>query len=185
MTMRVLLAFAATASVATLSVSAQNSRSRFVEAWGLTVVENWSGLAHSDAIGEVFELRSSDDKVVARSPSIIGPLLLSRPNREILSCEINSTLDIKAALLFDLNASIIARMPHRTYLRNCGLSDDGRIYWLHYTRVQADKPYNLVVIVGAGGRILSTQRLDHAGNATLTSGTRTYVFPNPEPDWPG
>jgi len=41
------------------------------------------------------------------------------------------------------------------------------------------------VLLGAGGRVLSTQRLDRAGNATWASATKSYVFPIPEPDWPG
>lgn len=183
--MRAFLAVASAAVLAAASVPAQVPTSRFVEAWGLTVVETWTGPAHSDAISGVFELRSRNNKVVGQSPSFVGPVLLSLPNREILSCEANWTMNAKAALLFDLTAAIIARFPHPGYLRNCGLSDDSRIYWLHYSLVENDKPYNILVLLGAGGRVLSTQRLDHAGNATWTSETRSYVFPIPEPNWPG
>jgi hypothetical protein len=170
---------------AAATVDAGQSQRHFVKEWRLTVVETWSAPPSSDAMTGVFELRTVNDDLVARSRPIIGPLLISPANNELVSCEAQWTMGGVAVLVFDLSGSVVAEYPHPGYLRNCGTSIDGRIYWLNYSLIENDHPYSLVVLLGPRGHLLATKRLDHKGTFTWTEDGNEYSFDFPEPDWPG
>jgi hypothetical protein len=165
--------------------AADDSSSTLVEEWGLNLTEIRTGPKASDAIIVTFELRSRSGELLAKAPPLIGPLLVSPPNREIFSCESNSTMGGEAALSFDLSASVVGSYVHPGYLRDCGLSKDERLYWLHYNLMENGKPYNFVVILGPRGKVILTRRLNRAGSVELTYEGRSYAFPIPEPDLPG
>jgi hypothetical protein len=149
------------------------------------VIEERADSRNSDAVTEHFSLLTSDGKLVARPPPLYGPVFISRPNRELLSCEGNGVGQGKAALIFDLTGRVEAKVVHPGYLRTCGVSEDGRIYWLHYNAIDGGTPYNLVLIVGRGGTVLKRQRLDKAGSVVISVGASTYRFQIPAPEFPG
>lgn len=168
-----------------LSVVEAAETNVFISEWGLTLVQETSTPRNSDAQTLTFRLVSKAGVVVAQSPPLYGPLYSSIPNRELLSCEGNGVGQGAQALIFNLDARITRRLTHAGYLRGCGTSNDGRLYWLNYNMVEDGSPYNLVVVLGPSGREIHRQRLNVAGSVVVDFAGKTYSFPIPTPDLPG
>jgi hypothetical protein len=183
--MRWLLIALASTSLAAPAALAESTHRTSIPEWNLTLVQRDSAPAGSDAFHVIFQLVSAKGDVVAESPPLYGPVLVSRPNRELFSCEGNGVDQGAEALIFDLAGNISGRIKHVGFLRQCGVSDDGRIYWLHYNVVKNGVPYNLVLLVGSGGTVLLTQHLDGGGVVTLERQGQIYTFRIPDPELPG
>ena len=75
--------------------------------------------------------------------------------------------------------------PHRGYLRDCGVTGDGYLYWLHDNVVRAGVPSNLVIVLDADGDAVAEAEFEEDRSFTFEARGKTYSLSIAAADWPG
>ena len=123
--------------------------------------------------------------VITKITSLEGPIFLSVPNKQILSCESNAIMLTDAAEIYTLNGSKVAAIKHRGFLRTCGLTKDNTLYWFLYNKIVNSKPINILVVANNSGNIAFEKELTNGGNISFIYNQTSYVIAIPEPEYPG
>jgi hypothetical protein len=154
------------AALATMAARAAGGETRVrVQDWGLDVITAPLPQAAPGDFAWRFRVEAGRGKVIGRSPSLYGPVFVSSANSEIFSCEGNGVGQGEGAIVFDRNGRIQDHLEHVGPLKACGITANGRLYWLHYVLPERGHYYSLVRFVGAGGLPHGERRLDEAGTA--------------------
>jgi hypothetical protein len=154
------------AAMVTRAAAAAGAETRIrVQDWGLDVITAPVPNAAPGEFAWHFRVEAGRGKVVGRSPSLYGPVLVSSANGEIFSCEGNGSAQGEGAIVFDRNGHIQDHVEHVGPLKACGITGNGRLYWLHYVLAERGHFYSLVRFIGAGGLPHGERRLDEAGTA--------------------
>ena len=140
---------------------------------------------NSDAIHLKVSLRDKVGEQSVRFPDLVGPIHLSAANSQLFSCESNSTLATSRALAFDLDGKQSFEFAHRGYLRDCGVTEDGRLYWLLYNTVKGGVPTNLIVVLDERGAIVSEAEFSEPRDFEFKVRERQYLLPVPRAEMPG
>jgi len=171
--------------IAVLFASTAAAEERDYPEIGKTLVIEKVGPANSDAVHLQVSLRDIEGGAIVEFPRMVGSVLLSTANAQLFSCESNSTLATSEAMAFHLDSRPSFSFPHRGYLRNCGLTGDGRLYWLHYNVVREGVPRNQVVVLNGEGKAVADAEFTDARQFTFKDGEKTYSLSIPAADWPG
>lgn len=173
-------------ALALLSIGAANSidegRWPFLDR---VVVVVRVGPDHSDYIALHVQIVDAAGQRIATLPPLEGPVFLAPSNRQIFSCESNSISASSDARAFDADGNSAFTFHHPGYLRDCGLTDDQRLYWLHYNVVEQGRARNMVVVLAADGSIVHDSTFLTGKALTFTYGGRDYSLAIPRPELPG
>ncbi len=143
------------------------------------------GPASSDAITLQVSLRDESGNEAVQFPSVVGPVYLSVANSQLFSCESNSTVAARQARAFDLEGKAAFTFSHRGFLRSCGLSPDGLLYWLIYSVVREEAPTSLVIVLDANGGVVAEAEFRDRREFEFTAGGKAYSLPVPQAEMPG
>ena len=149
------------------------------------VVVDRVGPDHSDYTALHVQIVDAAGHRIAKLPPLEGPVFLAPANRQIFSCESNSISAASAAMAFDADGNPAFTFHHRGYLRDCGLTVDQRLYWLHYNVVEQGLARNMVVVLAADGSIVHDSAFSTGKALTFASGGREYNLAIPPPELPG
>lgn len=152
-------------TVALAAFAADAETRRRVQTWNLDVVVSPLPRASPGDYAVRFRVEAGRGKLVGRSPNLYGPVLVSEPNNEIISCEGNGAAQGEGVIVFDRNGHIQDHIEHVGPLKACGITANGRLYWLHYVLPERGHYYSLVRFIGAGALPHGERRLDEAGTA--------------------
>lgn len=143
------------------------------------------GPPSSDFIHLEVEFRPDHTRERITYPLLVGPILVSKANRQLVSCEANGAVEGLGPAVYDLRGSLLFARPHVGFLRSCGMTDDERLYWFHYNLVRSGRPINRVVVLDSEGLVVVDAESLEATEAEFVRGTKKYVIPVSAPDWPG
>jgi|SRR6267378_3608032 len=159
---------------------------KHVPEWGLWLLTEKRAVKNSDHIRYFLSLRTKDGPVVARYDSLVGPVLASPINRQIFSCEENVVDQTEHAELLDLRGNISHRIAHQGFSRNCGLTDDKKLYWLEYSNSDDGKvAWSIILVVDKVGQIVNKSVLKKAGSVIFAYDGKTYKLSFSTPVLPG
>ena len=152
---------------------------------GKTLVLERDGPGASDAI--LLDVRLRDDSTggSVRFPRLVGPIWVSPENRQVFSCESNAIMATGAALGFDLSGRRAFAFQHRGFLRDCGLTEDRRLYWLIYNVAVGGETKNSVVVLDEAGRVVASAMFAGERSFEFSVGGRPYVLPVAQAELPG
>lgn len=157
--------------------------SEIIEEWGLNYSSELSCRANSDLCSRTITL---DDGIGASTKMVlVGPVKLAIANRQIISCESNSVVGTQEAKIFDLAGDLIAVVSHRGFMRNCGITTDGALYWFHYNKVKSSVPINILVVVTNMGRVVYEETHSAGGDIEFLHNGKGYVVSIQPPELPG
>jgi len=154
-----------------------------IEGWNVEYRSESRCLPNSDVCHQAIAIVDSSGKV--SELKVTGPVLLAIKNRQIVSCESNAILATEEAKIFDLAGRLVATVNHRGYLRECGITPDGSLYWFHYNEVIESKPMNVVVVVSSRGAIVYEKVLSKGEKVEFSYGKDEYELDIQEPELPG
>jgi len=146
----------------------------------IVVIEE-KGPAHSDWIALAVRIEDNAHHVLAELPPLDGPVLLSPANRQVFACETYPG----SALSFRADGKRAFAFRHIGYLRQCGLVQDEKLYWLHYNTVEHGTPLNTVVVLDAAGSIVHRSTFDGEKVLRFSHLGKHYSLSIPPPELPG
>ena len=152
--------------------------------WNVNFSSKVSCNTESDICHTVVTLIDQDERIT-KINRLVGPIIVAISNWQIVSCESNAILKTNEAKFFDLSGSEVASVKHRGFLRNCGITPDGKLYWFHYNKILDSKPVNILVVVTSIGDVVYEKTLAAGGEIRFTQDSKEYVVPIGEPEWPG
>ena len=118
-------------------------------------------------------------------PPLEGPIFLAPANRQIFACESNAIAAATAAEIFDAEGSLAFSFRHPGFLRDCGLTGDQRLYWLHYNVMDRGSALNTVVVLAADGSTVHRSTFSVGKTLTWTYRGQEYSLEIPAPELPG
>jgi hypothetical protein len=184
--MRSHAALSAIAVIATLLPWASpKAEETYVNAMRGWVVIHERGAKNSDSYAVEVELLDAKRKLIARLPRLVGPVLVASTNAQLLSCESNAVLKGRAAKVYSLAGKEVFNFEHLGFLRGCGITGDGRVYWLHYNVVRQGAPWNIVVLLDRTGSVLTRQEFREARSVPYEIEGARYTLPIPAAELPG
>jgi hypothetical protein len=139
----------------------------------------------SDDLRYRVELRTDHDEKRITYPLLVGPVLVSNANAQIFSCEATGPVEGVGPAAYDLHGRLSFERPHVGFLRGCGMTDDERLYWLHYNLVRSARPINRIIVLDESGSVVFDAESSEAGEVEFESGELRYVLPIPGPEFPG
>jgi hypothetical protein len=149
----------------------------------LSIEENC--LPESDICSSVLTI-SSGDKIINKVEGLHGPFYVSQINAQIFSCEDNSIMETKGALLLDTTGKRVGTHFHeQKYLRDCGMTEDQGYYWLLYNLVESGEPVNKLIVLDSSGAVVFSKQGDFFGETEVKLGNGQQVINIQKPDWPG
>jgi len=156
-----------------------------VSAWSAQVVQRHHGPRGSDAILiDVFLVERGNRRLLAKN--IVGPIVLFEDKRRILSCESQGSAIVgQGPIVFSLEGGQTQIMKHRGYLRECGRIERSNLLLLQYNRMADGKPYNLVRVLSAEGKVVLDKKFDDEADFTVSDDGKPYRVHIPAPDLPG
>lgn len=155
---------------------------RYIEQW-----EVWLLMEHHlyyEGGDIAASLRTQDGQVRVAYPPMAGPLIISEPERRILDCGISAHYEIDAAVLFDLTGRALRKIPRLTHTRNCGRTDDAKLFWLHYNAIENGAPINVLRVIDRDGNTVHEARSIQAGSVSFTHDSHPYNLDLPAPEYP-
>lgn len=165
--------------------SAESETRRFVPEWNVTLVTTTAGPAASDNLRESIQVFSVEGHTLAQIRGLVGPVHLAIPNRQILVCG-NDGIDTDGeARVFGLDGEVQVRRAHLGFVRDCGVTSDGRLYWLRYDLVESGSPYSVALVFGPRGEDVLRRRFDRAETIRFEAGGKPYALEFSAPDSPG
>ncbi len=156
-----------------------------IKQWKKWLLVEQHGIKNSGVIWYELTLRDQAGAVSAHFPSLIGPYHLSPINHQIFACESNAMDATEHALLMDVRGKIIEKIKHIGFFRDCGTTEDKRLYWLAYSDAIENKPVTDVVVIAPRGNVIKKARLHKAGSITFMYDKRDYKLTFSEPELPG
>lgn len=155
-----------------------------IPAWNLDLETTTSCKPESDICETKVVLKGKSKEPVVIS-GLEGPIKLSLPNHQILSCETNEIMMTKAAKVFNIDGVELFSIHHRGYQSLCQLTDDKRLYWFLYSKIVNSKPINTVLVVAPNGSVIYEKETNKAGEHKFEYNNKNYVVSIPAPVWPG
>ena len=122
---------------------------RYIKAWGKWLV-NEEALYYEGSTSTL-SLRANNGDVLAKYPSLMGPLVISEGGRRILSCEMDIHILPSPALLFDDAGRLVKEIPPLAEGRDCGQTEDGLLFWLLYSVVETGEPVSVALFIDTNG----------------------------------
>jgi hypothetical protein len=171
-------------SVLSLSLVASICNADFIEQWGLNYNVIQMCIPESDVCSNAVSLNGSANDTI-KIEGLAGPIILALENKQIISCESNAILKTEGAKLFNLAGVELAAIPHRGFMRHCGITTDGLLYWFHYNKVLNSSPVNVLVVVTSTGKIVFEQIVKKGGKVKFNLKGKEYAVSIQEPEWPG
>ena len=159
-------------------------QAEMIAAWGLDFDKTTTCKPESDICETKVLLKSQVIESVQIS-GLEGPIKLSIPNNQILSCESNAIMLTKAAKIFNLKGEEVFSISHRGYQSSCELTDDKKLYWFIYSKVLDSKPVNVILVVAPDGTVIYEKETMNAGEHKFEYNNKKYVVSTPAPRWPG
>jgi len=156
-----------------------------VPAWSAQVIQRHHGPPRSDAILiDVFLVEAGNRRLLAKN--IVGPIVLFEDKRRILSCESQGSAIVgRGPIVFDLAGRRTQLMNHPGYLRECERIERSNLLLLHYNLMADGKPYNLVRVLNAEGKVVLEKKFDEEAELTVSDAGKTYRIRIPAPELPG
>ena len=143
------------------------------------------GPDNSDFLHYRVVIRQADVGPTIEFPPMFGPVLYSPANSQVFSCESNSIAGPKGPVAYDLAAERAFQLPHPGYLRSCGMTDDEKLYWLHYNLVKNRLPTNKLLVVDRTGRSVYETESESSIDAEFSVEGAFYRLSIPDPQFPG
>lgn len=144
-----------------------------------------AGPENSDSIILKVSLLSKDKKSRISFPNMIGPIHISAPNNQIFSCEANFSSAAKSAIAYDLKGNEAFTFEHLGFVRNCGITKDKKIYWLHYNAVKNNKPISIFVALMGNGQVLLKESFEKSKYVKFMYKGNHYSVSVPDAELPG
>jgi hypothetical protein len=156
-----------------------------VPAWSAQVVQRHHGPRGSDAILiDVFIVERGNRRLLAKD--IVGPLVLFEDKRRILSCESQGSAVVgQGPIVLNLDGRRTQIMKHPGYLRECRRIERSNLLLLQYNLMAEGKPYNLVRVLSAEGKVVLDRKFDDEADLSVSDDGKTYRVRIPAPDLPG
>jgi hypothetical protein len=174
------------AAVALLAIAAPGARARAEERYvpttrgWVTIQERGAG---KDATLDVALLDAKRARVAA-FPPLVGPIFVSNLNRQILSCESNARRETRGTVVHAFTGAEVFRFAHVGFLRACGLVADGRVYWLHYSVMREEQPWNVLVALDRAGVVVVREEFREAKTLAFTFEGGRFTLPVPAAERP-
>lgn len=138
--------------------------SKYIPEWESWLLEEETGINYSGVFWYDLHLLDKNGEKIATLPTLRGyTFLTSTENDQIVACEENP--DSKGyAIIFNLKGDTVAEFRHEEFLRACGTTEDGKLYWLQYNALERPvtptdlKPYNIVVVMNNEGEVVYEER---------------------------
>jgi hypothetical protein len=138
--------------------------SKYIPEWQSWLLEEETAIRESGVFWYELHLLDKNGDNIAALPTLRGyTFLTSTANDQIVACEENP--DSKGyAVIFNLKGEVVAEFQHEEFLRACGATDDGKLYWLHYNGLETPvkssgfKPYNVIVILDNEGNVVHEEK---------------------------
>ena len=165
--------------------STTSAEEKFVPDLKIWISTEKDGPNNSDYIFLKVRLFDETHKLIAELPKLIGPLQISTVNKQLFSFESNSIIGTKSALVFELDGKLAFSFEHLGYLRNFGITEDQRLYWLHYNIVKDNEPLNIVVIINSEGKVVFRDRFRKSRHIQFNYKEYNYRMDIPKAEWPG
>ncbi len=74
---------------------------------------------------------------------------------------------------------------HLGFLRNCGVTEDQELYWLHYNIAEGGAPSNSVVVLDATGTVVERREFPEARAMEFEFGGKSYSLEITAAEIPG
>lgn len=129
-------------------------------------------------------LYSNSGALKVRFPEAIGPYLVSSV-KTILFCENDGYEGTYDAVLYANDAKKLAQFPVLGYSRDCGISDDGKLFWQRFSNVENNKAKSIVRFLTAFGDAVKVVELSTSGTVLVEFEGRKYEFIFDQPALPG
>ncbi|MDH5433840.1 MAG: hypothetical protein OEY19_07830 [Gammaproteobacteria bacterium] len=153
-----------------------------LDSWLIVTME---GEEQSDVLAYKVSILDKTRTRKIEFPSLIGEIIVSEENNQLFSCESNSILATEEALAFDLKGNQVFSYKHHGYLRNCGITEDKKIYWLQYNLVEDINPHNVFIALSSDGKVIHKESFQDGKNVTFRYLNRSYSISIPDADLPG
>jgi hypothetical protein len=106
-------------------------------------------------------------------------------NRQIFACESNSIAAATAAEIFDAEGRLAVSFRHLGFLRDCGLTANQLLYWLHYNVMEQGAAVNTVVVLAPDGSIVHRSTFSVGKTLRFSYRGQEYSLDIPSPELPG
>lgn len=179
------VAISASASGPPVGVWVGDEHRTYISEWDLTLVKRYYGPKNSDAIQAKTWIEDVSGNVVASFPPLVGPLLFSRPNGQLLACEYTTVMSGQNIRIFEMSGQETFRIPHIGHLEECGLTAGGRLYWAQYVAGGALNLHTRLRIFDRNGSILFDKEFESATEFSFRHDGKEWAIDVLEPDIPG
>ncbi len=165
--------------------SAVAAEERFIPELKIWLKTDNEGTSNSDYIFLRTRLFDSNHRLIVELSRLVGPIYISTINKQIFSCESNSIIGTNEALVFGLNGNLLFSFNHLGFLRGAGMTEDQRLYWLHYNIVTENKPTNIVIVLNSAGKVVFRNQFREAKQLKFKDGEHHYSLSIPPAELPG
>lgn len=117
-------------------------------------------------------------------PQAFGPFLLSREHSTVLFCESDVDEGNIEGALYSIDGKLLATLPVLGHSRDCGVSDDGKLFWQRYTQAEQGKPVTVIRFISSLGELIKTLRLGQKQSVKLDFAGSAYQFEFDAPQFP-
>ncbi len=158
-------------------------QAQFIDRWGTWLLAEHRYYYEGSDV--VISLRSKGGRVSVTYPPMKGPFVVSEQEQRILDCGMLSHSEVEAAVLFDNTGKLLKKIPKIIYTRNCGKTDDGKLFWLHYNTVEKGGPVNVIRVIDHNGETIYQTKKSETGDVVFSYDSHPYRITLPAPDHPG
>ena len=176
-----LIAFALDASGAQDTL---RERATPVASWNAALIERERCTTKGGSCEVELLLQETNAAPRTLAKGMVGEFLVLERSRQVFLCEGSSALQTMGPVLVPLRGSMALLGSHPGYLRGCALTGTGEEVLLVYSLVRSGRPYNLVRILDAGGRLIVERHLDEAGDVEFNVAGKTFHAHVPTPEAP-
>jgi len=169
--------------ISLLLILSSTCKAEFIQDWGLEYSSKEYCRPGTDYCSIFITLQGKGGSPIKIEAA--GPIVLSVVNKQILSCEFNAYDASSFAILFNLQGEKVATIEHRGYLRQCGTTSDGKLYWFHYNKVVNSQPVNVLLVASDNGNIVFEKELTNGGEIKFQYAGKDYAVTIREPELPG